>query len=239
MYKHAEFVMASNAEENGFALLERSHEAFGEAFYQFRLCHDLCIYTGNKELQMEIDQCAVDFRHMSLQTTTISDQVASVWCRTCLLFFENISQLKGEPAKFMKVISEQARDLSIGFKGVGNWCRELAGRIHGTSVQEKRKVDEYCYIVGRAKEEADERIRTLTTDLDKATADAKKQQKVANRWMIATMIPVVSFFAESGATIAAKCAFDAAKIEYSTKKKCEEAKAELEKATSDNDKAKV
>ena len=233
----------SDPVENGLALLERAPEVFGEALYELRLCHDLLTQSGNKvvdkEFQMKIDQCAVDLRHMSVQTTSISDQVASVWCRTCLLFFENMSQLKEEPAKFLRIITEQARDLSKGFKDVGNWCREIAGRIHHTSVLEENKSEEYCYSMARAKKEADDRMRKLADNLDNAKADAKRQQKVADWWMMAATIPVVRFLVESKATLAAECAFDAAAIERNTKKKCEEAKQQLQKARSDNDKAKV
>ena len=228
---------------DGLAILDQSPQAFSETLCQFRVCHDLCVYTNNKildeEMQIKIDQCAVDFRHMSLETATLSDKVASVWCRTCILFFENLSKIKGDPSKILQKISDQAKELSLGFKGIGGWCRDLAGDFHNVKSMGENKSKEYKQIVKKAEEAAQKAMEELKAELEKAAAEAEKERKRANRWRIAALIPVVNIVGGIGAAVTSKWASDAEELQREAQQKSDQAKAELEKATSDNEKAKV
>ena len=233
----------SNGIADGLAVLNKSPQTFSETLCQFRVCHDLCVYTDNKifdkEMQTKIDQCAVDFRHMSLQTATLSEQVGSVWCRTCILFFENLSKIKGDPSKVLKKISDQAKDLSRGFKGIGNWCRKLAGDFHDVGTLGDKKSKEYIESMEKTKKEAEEAMETFKTDLNKAAAEAEQERKRAKRWQIAAAIPVVNIVAGVGAVLTSQWASDAENLQRNAQRKSDEAKAELAKATSDSEKAEV
>lgn len=234
---------ANSSSTDGLAVLKNTPQAFSETLCQFRVCHDLCVYSDNKildeEMQTKIDQCAVNFRHMSLQTTTLSDQVASVWCRTCILFFKNMSKIKGDPSKVLKKISDQARDLSEGFKGIGNWCRKLAGDFHDVGKMGDEKSKKYKESMERTKKEAEETMKSLKADLDKAATEAEKERKRAKKWLIAAAIPVVNLVAGAGAIVTSQWASDAESLQRDAQRKSDEAKAELEKAASNSEKAEV
>lgn len=235
--------MATANNADGLAVLEKSPQAFGQVLCQFRVCHDLCVYTDNKILDRQmrdaIDQCATDFRHMSMQTATLSDQVSSVWCRTCILFFENLTKIKGDPGKILQKISDQAKDLSAGFKGLADWCRRLAATFHKVQALGEGKSKDYSDQMEEAKREAEEAMDTLKYKLDKAAAEAEKQRKRANRWLIAASIPVVNLVTGIGAAVTATRASDAERLRHDADKKCDEAKRDLQQAVSVAEKAKV
>ena len=234
---------ASEDSVDGFAVLHVSSQEFSATLRQFRVCHDLYMSEDNeifdKEMQTLIDQCAVDFRQMSLHTAELSERVASVWCGTCILFFGNLSRIKGDPSKVLKKISSQAQDLSSAFKTIGACCRELAANFHSVDTKAARKSKEYSLAMESAREEAEKTMEILQADLNKAAAEAEKQRKRANRWTIATLIPVVNVFAGIGAMVTARWAFDAEKIQRDVQCKSDNAKAELAKCSTDREKAKV
>lgn len=228
---------------DGLSLLEKSPQIYGDAFRQFRVCHDLCVYTNNKlldaKMRDKIDQCAVDFRHISLQSTTLSEQVSSVWCRTCILFFDNLSKIRGDPSKILKKISAQAKDLSGGFSGIAGWCRDLAGKFDDAQTLAKKKSQEYTKSMEKAKEEAEKAMKALRTELKEAAAEAEKKRRRADRWLIAAVIPVVNLVAGVGALITATSASNAEKLRRETDTLCDVARTKLEKATSNSERAKV
>jgi len=228
---------------DGLSLLEKSPQIYGDAFRQFRVCHDLCRYTSNKILDAKmrdtIDQCAVDFRHMSLQTTTLSEHVSSVWCQTCILLYENLSKISGDPCEILNKISAQAKDLSNGFSCIARWCRKLAANFHSGQTLAESKSEEYRECMEEAKEKAEKAMETLRTQLNEAATEAEKKRKRADRWLIAAGIPVVNLVAGVGALVTAKSALNAQKLLYDTDTLCDDARAKLEKATSNSEKAKV
>lgn len=102
-------------------------------------------------MRVKIDQCAVDFRHMSLQTAALSDSVSSTWCETCILFFKNLSKKKKNPSITLKKISKQASNLSGNFKSLADWCSWLAAHFHSVKALGESKSEEYAERVEQQK----------------------------------------------------------------------------------------
>ena len=118
--------------DDSMKLFKNCPAVFQEVLIQFRVCKEIL----EPDTLNKVDQCAVDFRHMLIQTASLSDKMSSIWCKTCLLFFKNLEKINTKRVDIMlKQISSQARDLSAGFKTIGNWCRELVRRFHVAVVQ--------------------------------------------------------------------------------------------------------
>lgn len=213
-FQGARKIVTCNAD--GLAFIKTSPQAFGEIPYQFRVYYDVCVYTDNKildgRMRVAIDQCAVDFRHMSLQTAALSDSVSSAWCETCILFSNSMSKMGGNTHRILKKICIHAEDLSGTFKSLAGWCRCLAASFHSVKALGESKSEEYAKRVEAAKNEAEKAMYTVT-------AEEEKERERAKRWFIAVMMNTEKWF--------------------NANKKCDEAKRELQKATSVAEKTKV
>ena len=219
---------------SGFSM---SATAIGEQFRQFRISHDLCIYTDNKmfgiTMRSQLDQCVVDMHHMSSEGEQILDQVSSVWYQTCIHFFDNLATFKGDQSKIITTICDQSKDLSAGFRAVACWCRYLAGNFYSVVSLGRVQSEEYMECVTKKKREAVEAMYTSEAELHTATTKAEKERKHANRW---ALVPLVNLVVHP---IVASNASEAEKVQNDANRKCIEAKAELGKATTDEEKAKV
>ena len=223
-------------------LFKMAPDAFSQVLIQFRVCHDLCVYTSKEILVPDtltkVDQCAVDFRHMSIQTATLADRVSSLWCKTCLLFFKNIGKV-ANPDRILIKISSQAKDLSEGFKTIGKWCRELAGRFHEAQQLATENSKEFQESVDRAEKEADRLMEELKSKLDKMKDVAEQKRDTVDTLTALTVIPILGIFFAVAAIIKNEEARSAEESEREARKKSEEVMEELSKAQNKKEKAQV
>lgn len=235
--------MAQLDDKNGsMELFKMAPDAFGQVLIRFRVCHDLCVYTSQEILMPDtltkVDQCAVDFRHMSIQTATLADRVSSLWCKTCLLFFKNIEKV-ANPDKILIRISNQAKNLSEGFKTIGKWCRDLAGRFHEAQQLASENSKAFQESVDRAEKEAERQMKELASELDKMKSIAKEKRDDADTLTALAIIPLVGIFFGVSAIITSGEARSAEENEKEARKKSEEAKQKLSNAKNKKEKAEV
>ena len=129
--------LSKPADDSALAMLRNSLHYFKATLRQFRVCHDLCATSNllDEQSVQQLDQCAAEFRRLSTTVATLAEKVASVWCRTCLLFYRNIEKMKGNPNKVLHTISTQSKELSLGFERVVNMAKQLAAKFQ--SIQER------------------------------------------------------------------------------------------------------
>lgn len=109
-------------EENvdGLESLRLSLEYFKEGLIQFRVCHDLCLTSDllDSVASYNLDQCAIDFRQLSICVASLAEKIASLWCKTCALFYKNFDKITGNPKKVLENIAQQAGELKQGFEHI-------------------------------------------------------------------------------------------------------------------------
>ena len=192
--------------DDSMELFKTCPKVFQEVLVQFRVCHDVCVYASKEMLAPgtlnKVDQCAVDFRHMSIQTASLADKMSSIWCKTCLLFFKNLEKINMARVDVMvKRISSQAKDLSVGFKTIGKWCRELAGRFHEAQKLATKNTAVFQEEIHRAEQEADKLTKELKCKLEQLEIEAQEKRKDANKWSGYASIPLIGvFFYETAST---------------------------------------
>ena len=116
---------------NGLDLIWESRALYADILFSFRECHDLCVSSGlfTKEIILQVDQCAVDFRQLSLDTVTVAKRVSNQWLGSATTFFENIDYVD-KPEKMLKLLGNQPRELARCFKVIAAWARDLGGRFY-------------------------------------------------------------------------------------------------------------
>jgi len=116
---------------DGLEVLRSSLKYFKDGLIQFRVCHDLCL-TGDlldSEASRNLDQCAVDFRQISICVSSLAEKIASLWCKTCVLFYKNFEKITGNPKKVLDNISQQADELRMGFEHIKERASRLADKF--------------------------------------------------------------------------------------------------------------
>lgn len=124
---------------SGLAVLRDLLRYFQATLYQFRICHDLCATCDllNEQSVRRLDKCAATFRHLSTTVATLTEKVASVWCRTCLLFYQNVNKMKGSPVKIFETIHQQSKELSENFKEVVVSANNLGKQFKSIEARER------------------------------------------------------------------------------------------------------
>jgi len=228
--------------EGGLELFKNSPAAFQQVLIQFRVCHDLCYFASSEILEPDtvnkIDQCAIDFRHMAMQTATLADRISSLWCKTCLLFFRNIDKVTNYDKVLMR-ISDQAKDLSLGFKTIAKWCRELAGKFHDAQKLAASNSEEFQKAVDFAEEEADRLVRELKSKLNDLEIEAKQKWEEADKLRNRSSYFIIGIFWSKAASVSNKQARNAEESVRDAEKKSEEAKRQLQQAQNKQEKAQV
>ena len=234
--------MTSEA-EGSLAILRDSPDYFANVLCKLRVCHDLCVYSSvpvlGGEVKEKIDQCSVDFRHVSTQTARLAERVGSNWCATCILFFENLDKVRGDPGIITTRISKQASELSIGFTHLAKWIRELAGRFHDCQMLAGNDKEAYEEKVSEAMKYAERMKANANEQREKAREDLKAKEKSAGIWAVCALIPVVNFVALPGLIIADGQVQSAQHRELIALKELESAQKALEQAQNASEKAKV
>ena len=231
------------ATKQGLDILKESPAFYSGVLCKLRQCHDLCVYSGvpilSREVQSEIEQSSVDFRHVCIQTATLAERVGSNWCATCILFFSNLDKIKGDPSKILDRISKQAGELSEGFKLIAEWVRLLAGRFHDCGKLAGKDKEIYMDKVEKALEENKEAKKKADAERQKALAAVDEARDSATRWGIAAMIPVVNIIALPVAVMRSGNVQDAREDNRRAEEALSAAMKSLKLAESQLDKAKV
>ena len=230
--------------KNGLQILNESPAYFAGVLMKLRVCYDLCLYGEVKmlkgEVQNKIEQCAVDFRHISMQTSTLAERVGSGWCRDCILFFGNLQKIGDkDPSKILNRISSQAKDLSSGFARIGEWVRDLAGRFHECqelSERDKRILEEQ---VKNALEDCEDAQREAAALQQQRGKELQKARDGAQLWGIATNFPVVNIVAIPIHKWKEGEVDEARRNQETADKAASDARRALAKATSDKEKTEV
>ena len=120
-------------EENtdGLETLRLSLEYFKDGLIQFRVCHDFCLTSDllDFEASNNLDQCAIDFRQLSICVASLAEKIASLWCKTCALFYKNFDKISGNPKKILDNMAHQADDLNRGFEHIKKQAGSLADKF--------------------------------------------------------------------------------------------------------------
>lgn len=168
-------VVPANADSHGLTVLRNSLHYFKEALNQFRVCHDLCAPRDlpDKDLAKKLERCADDFRVMSIDFAALAQEVASVWCRTCWIFYANIHKMSGSPEKILSTIGTQSKKLADGYERVAAMCAQLATKFTGRepTVRQEIQIQAEEQLEEQQLEEKREKVEKLneaqaTTELD-------------------------------------------------------------------------
>jgi len=223
-------------------LFKNSPAVYQQVLMQFIMCRDSCLNTSSEILKsdtlIKIDQCAIDFRHMAMQTVTLADSWAALWCKTCLLFFRNIDNVTNYD-KVLAQISNQTRDLSLGFKVIGQWCRELAGRIHEAKSLSACDINEFQEINDLAEKQADWLVRELQSKLNNLEIIARQKRSEADRQSEHAAYPVMGILWTGAALVSNEQLRNAEESVRYAEQKSDQAKQQLEQAKNKQEKAKV
>ena len=117
-------------------LLWKSGDGFSDVLRSFRECHDLCAKSKlfGDDVVLKVDQCAVDFRQLSLETASVAKRVSNQWLDMALMAFESLSEMedsaKNEMNELFKLLGNQAKELSYCFKIFAAWANDVSGRFH-------------------------------------------------------------------------------------------------------------
>lgn len=145
--------LSKPVDDSALGMLRSSLHYFKATLCQFPVCHDLCVTLSNlldEQSVKQLNLCAAEFRRLSTTVATLSEKVASVWCRTCVLFYRNIDKMKGNPNKVLHTISTQSKELSLGFEHVVKMSKELAAKFQSIQEQEHAAQQEIQNQFGKA-----------------------------------------------------------------------------------------
>ena len=147
---------------NGLELIWRSSEVFADILCNFRECHDLCASSKlfDESAILKIDQCAVDFRQLSLDSVSIAKRVSSQWLDTVIVVFENVNDIE-DPKAMLDLLSKQARELSYCFKVIAAWASDLGGRFHRAQDGTIREAEEIKKVFGMASKHEEDDLERL------------------------------------------------------------------------------
>ena len=235
------------ANSSGLDLIWNSRVIYAEILFCFRECHDLCVSSKlfKKEVILNVDQCAVDFRQLSLDSVSVANRVSKQWLDTALVLFKNIRKITN-PKDLLELLGTQARELSFCFKVIAAWARDLGGRFHRAQDRTIKKTEEFKKVFEEAVHDGKKVIKDLKEKHDKATRASKllKDKKDCDDYWMFRRIevswnPLHYIWSRIGASVAESRSLEASKLEKSGADKLRKAEAELIGRKSQNEKAKV
>ncbi len=230
--------------QNGLDQIWESRALYADILFSFRECHDLCVQSKlfTKEIILQIDQCAVDFRQLSLDTVSIAKRVSNQWLDSTLTFYENIDDVD-DPKEMLILLGNQARDLGYCFKIIAAWARDLSGRFHEAQDGTIKEAEEFKAAFKAASERAKKFQEELDVAHDKAEKRRENAKSVEEKWNTARLavswIPIGLVVTSIGCSVAQSKVAEASKLEEEAAERLRKAKEELDKKTSQREKAEV
>ena len=165
--------------KTGLDLIWESRLVFAEIFLCFRECHDLCEESGffDHDAIVKVDECAVDFRRLSLDSVSVAKRVSDQWLDTALITFENIQDIENPKAMF-ELLGDQAKELSRCFKVIASWARDLAARFHAAQNCLMKEADEFKRYYENVYKEAEAELRDLQWKMQEIEASQQLDKRV-------------------------------------------------------------
>lgn len=232
---------------NGLDLIWESRSLYAEILYCFRECHDICLSSGlfKPDTMLKIDQCGVDFRQLSLDTCTVAQRVSNQWLEVAIGFFESIEEIEDpeERKEMLVLLSKQARELAVCFKLIAAWARDLAARFHTAQDGTIKEVDEFKSRFEEAEKRGKQLRDKAQREYDKFKKDLESAEDSEFAWRISKIslswMPISLIVTGPGHAIASKQLASAEKVEKEAAETLRKAKAEMDKLTSENERAQV
>jgi hypothetical protein len=227
----------SKENTNGLDLLWESQAMFAEILASFRECHELLV--GSKLFSegaiLQMDECAIDFRQMVLDTVVVAKQVSEKFLTMAMTFFENFIKVD-DPKPKLILLGKQAKELGRCFNVIAAWIRDMAGRFRDAQTttigQEKRFLQKFQDALDRAKSVEQQ----LEKEYEREKRKREEIQRVVQRKSIAlAWIPIAGILAGSEMREAVE---RAANLEMVANMRLHEAMKELDMRTVENEKAK-
>lgn len=174
------------AYSNGLDLIWESRALYADILFCFRECHDLCVSSQlfTKDIILKVDQCAVDFRQLSLDTVTVAKRVSNQWLDSAIVFFENIDDVD-DPREMLKLLGDQAEELARCFKIIAAWARDLGTRFHEAQDCTTKEVEEFAKVFEAAVKRAEETKAQLTEQHATAAKLLREAQESEDKWKTA------------------------------------------------------
>ena len=174
-------VRAKLGTANGLELIWKSREIFADILSNFRECHDLCVSSKlfDDDAIFKVDQCAVDFRQLSLDSVSIAKRVSNQWLDTALVTFENFKDLEN-PQDMLELLGKQARELSYCFKVIAAWARDLGERLHQAQDGTIREAEEFKKVFEMAIRCGEDELRQLKGDEEKVLKRCDEREKAVS-----------------------------------------------------------
>ena len=229
---------------NGLDLIWESRALYADILYCFRECHDLCVSSGlfSNDIILKVDQCAVDFRQMSLDTVTVAKRVSNQWLDTAIAFFENIDDVD-DPKEMLILLGNQARELARCFKIIAAWARDLGGRFHQAQDGTIKEAEEFKKRFEAAKKSAEEVEKQAKAQLEKARKHREEAQSTEDKWKTSRIAlawnPIGLAVTSIGCSVAESRRAEASKLEQKANDELRKAQDDLQKKASEKEKAEV
>jgi hypothetical protein len=228
---------------NGVDLMREARPLFDQLLYSFRECHEVCFDSNlfSTETILEVDQCAIDFRQMSLTTITIATRLSSQWLSTALMVFQNIDKIVS-PTEMILLLGRQAQDLAQCFKVISAWANDLGKRFDQAQDDTIRNVKEFKILFQEALDRAEDVKKQIQEEYKRASALREEAEANENKWAIARVAliwcPIGLFVTSIGAKKAGEKLAEAREIEKKAAEMLRKVRNELQEKKSQNDKAK-
>jgi hypothetical protein len=231
-------------QKNGLEILWELRVVFADIMHSFRECHDLCIRSGlfSEEAILKIDECALEFRHLTHSAGIIAKQVSNQWLSSTISFFENIDDYN-DPKAMLVRLGTQAKELARCFQVIAAWARDLAGRFHDAQRSTSEESAGFTDRFEQAVQSASTTKSQLEEDLRKArvyregvedTRDDLRTTTLALIWF-----PFASIATGSGWAAIQHKLEDAREMEDETYRKLQNAQTDLEQKISQKEKAEL
>ncbi len=137
--------MASGSKDAGelaIDLLREDREKYSFILGLFQENHELSWTSGffPRSITSKIDQCAISFRSLGNHTVSLADVISDQWLESVLDFYNHMDQNShSDNISQLKLLGGQAQKISLVFKVIAAWSRNLAGRVHTASNETKEQ----------------------------------------------------------------------------------------------------
>ena len=232
---------------NGLDLIWESRSLYAEILHSFRECHDVVVASGlfTADIILQIDQCGVDFRQLSLDTVTVAERVSNQWLDVAISFFESLADIDDpkEKMEMLLILSNQARELAVCFKLIAAWARDLGGRFHTAQDGTIKEVDEFKERFQAAVERAKEVKEKAEKEYEKYKEKLEEAENSEFAWRTSMIslswCPISYVVTGPGLAASKKNLATAEELEKESFEKLRQAKEELKKINDENERAKV
>ena len=151
----------------------------------FRECHDFCVRSKlfRDDTVLKVEQCAVDFRQLSLESASIAKRISNVWLETALMVLENLRDMKtSEKGVMFKLLGDQAKELCYCFKVFALWAKDISGRFHQAQDGTIREAEELKKVFEDAIEEGESTLKALEKEQETVSNYCKECKTSEDEW---------------------------------------------------------